>query len=605
MRIFKYLANERTAVIVIILLLFIQAACDLSLPAYTSDIVDVGILQGGIPDSAPYTREEYIALGTDMGKLQTNYMLLAGGKMLGITLIASLDAVIVCLIASLTSARIGRNLRSNIYKKTLSFSHAEIDRFSTASLIIRNTNDIQQIQMALAMIMRMVLYAPILGIGSVIMVMRTKTGMSWIIGVALAFILLIVVLLVKFTMPKFMLLQKLLDRLNRVSREILTGLPVIRAFTREKHEEKRFDTASRELMAAQLFTNRAMSLMMPLMMLVMNIIMITIVWFGAKGIDLGNLKIGDMMAFIAYTMQIVMSFMMLSMMSILLPRANVSAERVDEVINAKLSILDPLKPEDEGHSIWKGEIRFENVSFRFPGANEDVLKNINFTAHAGKTSAIIGSTGSGKSTLINLIPRFYDVTDGSITIDGIDIRKITKEELHNIIGFVPQKAVLFSGNIKSNIKFGNPDITDADMEQAADIAQANEFIIQKEGIWNSPIAQGGFNISGGQKQRLSIARAIAKKPKILIFDDSFSSLDYKTDTMLRRALREKVNHSAVIIVAQRISTVLHADQIIVLNQGEIADIGTHKELMERCGTYIEIAKSQLSEKELRIGGGTA
>jgi len=601
-RIFKYLINVRGSVCIILILLVIQAVCVLLLPAYTSDIVDIGILRGGIPEYSYYTWEEYYTLGTDMGRLQMDYMLRTGGIMLGLTFIATVAEVISGLISSLAAAKICRNLRSEIYKKTLAFSHAEIDRFSVASLITRNTNDIQHIQTALLMIMRIVLYAPVLGIGGVIMTMRMRTGMSWIIGVALVFILLIVILLIKFTMPKFQKLQKILDGLNLISREILTGISVIRAFSREKHEEKRFEKTNKDLMRTQLFTNRVMSSMMPLMMLIMNSILICIVWFGARGAELGNVQLGALLAFTSYAVMIVMAFMMLSFMSVMLPRANVSAGRVEEVLGTSVSILDVAEPMDESRSAFKGEIRFDDVSFRFPNAEEDVLKGISFVASPGEITAIIGSTGSGKSTLVGLIPRFYDVTQGSILVDEIDIRQLSQKKLRSLIGFVPQKAMLFSGDIESNIKFGNPKMSDSDMKQAAEIAQASEFIAQKDNMWGSAVAQGGSNVSGGQRQRLSIARAIAKKPKILIFDDSFSALDYKTDRMLRNALKDNITDAVVIIVAQRISTVLNADQIIVLNQGEIADIGTHEELMARCESYIEIARSQLSDKELRVGG---
>ena len=462
----------------------------------------------------------------------------------------------------------------------LSLSGRETDKFSTASLITRSTNDIQQIQMVLVMLLRMVLYAPILGIGGIIRVMSTHTGMGWIIGVAVGTILMLIILLMNIAMPKFKKMQVLIDKLNLVSREILTGIPVIRAFSRERHEEKRFDAASYNLMKTQLFTNRVMAFMMPTMMLIMNFVTLMIVWFGAKGVGLGNLQVGDMMAFITYTIQIIMSFMILSMVSIMLPRGNVAAERIYEVVSTEPSISDKPVVLDDSLS-GAGLVEFHDVSFRFPGADADVLDHISFQARPGLTTAIIGSTGSGKSTLIHLIPRFYDVTEGSVTIDGVDIRDLSQKKLHSLLGYVPQKGVLFSGDIESNLKFGGDEITDEAMVTAARIAQAEEFIEQKSEKYQSPISQGGTNVSGGQKQRLSIARAIAKNPKIYIFDDSFSALDYKTDVALRRALRDRVRDATVIIVAQRIATILYADQIIVLDEGKIKGIGTHRELLKK------------------------
>jgi ATP-binding cassette subfamily B multidrug efflux pump len=714
MRILRYLAKQKGMVAIIVALLLVQAFCDLSLPAYTSDIVDVGIQQGGIEDAVPsqmrdetwkelslfmtqeemdqvqshyeekedgwyltkvsqeerqqlndifatpmvavyameqqegtiqqvevalnrgmmtkeqlqeqmdeklqemganndsmvqqmavqFVKQEYQAMGLDTDAIQMRYLLFTGGKMVGLTLLSMVMAILAGLIASRVAAGNGMELREKVFSKVVSFSNQEIDQFSTASLITRSTNDIQQIQMVMVLMLRLVLYAPILGIGGIIKVAQTKTGMGWIIAVAVITIMALVGLLVSIAMPKFKKMQSLVDRLNLVSREILTGLSVIRAFSREEHEEARFDVANRDLMSTQLFTNRVMTTMMPAMMLIMNTISILIVWFGGHGVETGTMQVGDMMAFITYTMQIVMAFMMLTMMSIMLPRANVAAERIDQVLATQPTILD--KPDGvDGGRDWKGEVEFHDVSFHFPGAEGDVLEHISFTAKPGQTTAFIGSTGSGKSTLVNLIPRFYDVTEGSITIDGVDLRDMSQHQLHELIGYVPQKGVLFSGTIESNLKFGGDHISDASMEQAADIAQATEFISEKKEGFQSPIAQGGSNVSGGQKQRLSIARAIAKDPKIYIFDDSFSALDYKTDTALRRALSQQVKDATVLIVAQRISTILHADRIIVLEEGRVVGDGTHSQLMQSCETYQEIARSQLSEKELGMEGGDA
>lgn len=548
-----------------------------------------------------FVQEEYGALGVDIGAIQNHYLWTTGGKMLGISILMMAVAIFAGFFAARTSAKIGLNLRERVYKKVVSFSHAELDQFSTASLITRSTNDIQQVQMVSVMLLRMVLYAPILGIGGVIKVAGTRTGMSWIIAVAVVVIMVIVGLLTQVAMPKFKQMQTLVDRVNLVSREILTGVPVIRAFSREKFEEKRFDKANKDLMSTQLFTSRVMNFMMPLMMLVMNGISLMIVWFGAKGIDAGNLMVGDMLAFITYTMQIVMSFLMIAMISVMLPRAGVAADRIEEVLAVIPGIHDKEKTEDEKLSNARGVVRFEHVSFCYPNADTDALSDIDFTAEPGKTTAIIGSTGCGKSTLLNLIPRFYDVTDGKITIDGVDIRDISQHKLRDLLGYVPQKGVLFSGDIESNLKFAGETITDEDMKEAAGIAQATEFIESKPDSYKSEISQGGTNVSGGQKQRLSIARAIAKKPRVFLFDDSFSALDYKTDIVLRKALNEKVKDATVIIVAQRISTILHADQIIVLDEGRIAGIGNHRQLLADCETYQEIAKSQLSEAELKGG----
>ncbi len=713
-KIMKYLGEHKAAVIVIFLLLIVQAYCDLSLPQYMSDIVDIGIQQSGIEYAVPeemraqtmeglclflseddaarlqdsyrqtedgnyslkdlqteelqdleamlglpmvamssvtqetgmevgdlkamlesgqmtkeqvlqaedaakenmgdmsdsiisqkarlMVRQEYEALGYDMGAYQNRYMLRIGGKMLAVSIVMMLAAIVVGLFASRTSAKIGMTLRGRVFHKVVRFSGSEMEQFSTASLITRSTNDIQQVQMVSVLLLRMILYAPIIGVGGVWKVSSTKTGMGWIIGIAVGSIILLVGVLMAVTMPKFKKMQTLVDRLNLVSREILTGVPVIRAFSREKFEEQRFAGANRNLMQTQLFTSRVMSMMMPAMMLIMNGITVMIVWFGAQGVDLGNLQVGDMMAFITYTMQIVMAFLMITMVSVMLPRAGVAADRIEEVIRTKETILDPEDPADEGKANWHGEVAFEDVSFRYPGADEDAICHISFRAKPGQTTAIIGSTGCGKSTVLNLIPRFYDVTAGRITMDGVDIRQMSQKKLRDLIGYVPQKGVLFSGTIASNIGFAG-NVSEAQIREAARIAQAQEFIQEKEEQFDSPIAQGGTNVSGGQKQRLSIARAIAKNPQVYLFDDSFSALDYKTDVTLRRALAEKTKSAVVIIVAQRISTILHADQIIVLEEGEVAGIGTHQELMESCETYQEIARSQLSEQELASQGG--
>lgn len=543
-----------------------------------------------------YLKEAYKNLGMDTDKIQTGYMLRTGGKMLALAAGGMIVSMIVGFLASKVGASTGRDLRGKVFRKVVEFSNGEFDKFSTASLITRSTNDIQQIQMLTVMILRMVLYAPIMGIGGVFKVFHTNVSMSWIIGLAVVLIAMVVMVLFVVAMPKFKILQNLVDRLNLVTREILTGLPVIRAFSTEKHEEERFDQANKDLTKTNLFVNRAMTFMMPTMMLIMNAISILIVWVGANGINDGQMQVGDMMAFIQYTMQIIMAFLMICMISIMLPRAAVSATRVDEVLTSTTLINDPKQPKHlkEG----KGMVEFNHVSFRYPGAEEDVLHDISFTAKPGETTAIIGSTGSGKSTMVNLIPRFYDVTEGKITIDGEDIRNVTQHELRDQLGYVPQKGVLFSGTIASNILYGNPDGSEETMMEAAKVAQAAEFIEEKPKCYDSRISQGGGNVSGGQKQRLSIARAIAKDPKIFIFDDSFSALDYKTDVTLRKALKEHTVNSTVIIVAQRISTILHADQIIVLDEGKVAGIGTHKELLKNCDVYYQIAASQLSEKEL-------
>lgn len=725
-KIFKYLKQSAGWVMVVLMLLGLQAYCDLSLPQYTSDIVDVGIQQGGISHAAPevirqtemekiclfledrdkqtveasyemiskenlseeeyeryvkqypqlrtesllvrkdldrkaleeldevlekpealvmmtekqgidvsalppeallameqelsvqeelsdsilsqmgisYVRTEYEAVGLDTGSLQTKYLVSSGLKMLGVALLAMAASILVCLIAARVAASTGMRLRGQVFAKVMSFSGGEMDRFSTSSLITRSTNDIQQVQMVIVLLLRMVFYAPIIGIGGLVRVIRSGVSMAWIIGVAVAAVSCLVVILMVVAMPKFKKMQKLVDRLNLVAREILTGLPVIRAFSREKYEEKRFDGANRDLTKTMLFTNRCMALMMPAMMFIMNGITVLIIWTGAHGIDNGNLQVGDMMAFITYTMQIVMAFLMITMVSIMLPRAAVAAKRIDEVLTTEVSITEkktPVRlPQDA-----KGVVAFEHVSFRYPGAENDVLHDLSFTAKPGETTAFIGSTGSGKSTLVNLLPRLYDVTEGSIKVDGVDIRDLSLKELREQIGFVPQKGILFSGTIASNLRFGRRDATDEEIRKAASIAQAADFVEEKPDKYESHIAQGGANVSGGQKQRLSIARAVAKKPKIYVFDDSFSALDFKTDSALRRALNVHVADSTRLIVAQRVSTILHAEQIIVLDEGRIAGMGTHEELLRTCEVYRQIAESQLSAEELSGAGKEA
>lgn len=713
-KLFKFLKPHIAAVAAILCVLIVQAYCDLSLPSYTSDIVNIGIQQGGVDESIPeviggeewehlllfvpsedqqtvreayrfaksqdydysgdvyelreeikkdedslsrlaevlgrpmllaegiksqdssgqmeeqmkhmneeqrdaligqmqeqtdempdtmvqqaattYIRSVYEALNLDTDAIQTRYILTTGGKMLALAALGMLASILVGLMASRVAASVGREARGKVFRKVVGFSNGEFDKFSTASLITRSTNDIQQIQMLTVMILRMILYAPIMAVGGIWKVFNTNVDMSWIIALAVGLILCIVIVLFIVVMPKFKIVQNMVDRLNLVSREILTGLQVIRAFGTEKYEEKRFDKANTDLTKLNLFVNRAMTFMMPAMMLVMNGISVLIVWTGAHSVDAGAMQVGDMMAFIQYTMQIIMAFLMICIISVMLPRAAVSAERVDEVLNSETAIRDSETPEKLGES--RGEIAFEHVSFRYPGAEEDVLHDLTFTAKPGQTTAIIGSTGSGKSTLINLIPRFYDVTEGKITMDGHDIRNIRQHELRDQIGYVPQKGVLFSGDIASNILYGNPRGSEEEMAEAARIAQAEDFILEKKNQYKSHISQGGSNVSGGQKQRLSIARAIAKNPRVYIFDDSFSALDYKTDVAVRSALRHKTKDSTVLIVAQRISTILHAEQIIVLDDGKIAGIGTHRELLKNCDAYYQIAVSQLSEQEL-------
>ncbi|RGR59089.1 ABC transporter ATP-binding protein [Dorea formicigenerans] len=545
-----------------------------------------------------YVKSTYEQIGMDTGHMSTVYILKTGAKMLGLAALGMAASILACLMASRVGSKVGRGLRRDTFRKVIGFSNAEFDKFSTASLITRSTNDIQQIQLLTVMILRIVLYAPIMAIGGILKVSKTNVDMFWIIGLAVLLIVMVVAVLFIVVMPKFKIVQNMVDKLNLVSREILTGLPVIRAFHTEKHEEERFDKANKDLTKLNLFVNRAMTFMMPTMMLVMNGITVLIVWVGGHSINDGAMQVGDMMAFIQYAMQIIMSFLMICMISVMLPRAAVSAERVDEVLKSETKIHDPKEPKTLPKN-GKGEVAFEHVSFHYPGAEEDVLHDITFTAKPGETTAFIGSTGCGKSTLVNLIPRFYDVTEGKITIDGQDVRDLTQHELREKLGYVPQKGVLFSGNIASNIMFGNPAGSEQEMTEAAQIAQAVEFIDTKPERYKSPISQGGANVSGGQKQRLSIARAIAKHPDVYIFDDSFSALDYKTDTVLRSALKEKTTDSVVLIVAQRISTILHAEQIIVLDDGKIVGKGTHEELLKTCDAYYQIVASQLSESELK------
>ena len=564
-------------------------------------------MESSIKEQAAVTEVKnlYSKMGIDTDKIQNNYILFQGLQMLGVALISMLSAISIMLLSSRVAAKLGKTLREKVFKKVLKFSTGELNKFSTASLITRSTNDIQQIQMLIAILFRVVVYAPIIGIGGFIKVLTTSdNSMAWIIGVAILAVLFIVITLFIVAMPRFRKLQELTDKLNLVSREILSGLQVIRAFNKEKKEEKRFDVANNDLMKTNIFVNRAMSMMMPLLMFVMNSIMVLIIWVGGHNVDQGIMQVGDMMAFIQYTMQIVMAFLMISMISIMLPRASVSARRINEVLETESSIKD--KPENELKKFdenKKGLVEFKDVSFRYPDADTEILEDITFTAEPGKTTAIIGSTGSGKSTIVNLIPRFYDVTGGELLIDGVNVKDVAQKDLRDIIGFVPQKGLLFSGTIESNIKYSDDNMSDEKMYEAARIAQATEFIETKEKKYQDPIAQGGGNVSGGQKQRLSIARAIAKDPEIFVFDDSFSALDLKTDSALREALKEKTQDKTVIIVAQRISTILNADQIIVLEEGKVVGIGTHEELIKNNETYRQIALSQLSEEELNKKGG--
>ena len=542
-------------------------------------------------------KNEYEAIGINIEKLQNNYIFKSGAAMLGIALISLLATIVVGFIGSRVGAGIGRSLRKDVFRKVVSFSNVEFDKFSTASLITRSTNDIQQIQNFTVMFVRMILYAPILGIGGVLKVLNTDTSMAWIIGVAVVAILLVIIVLFSLAIPRFKKVQKLVDKLNLVTRESLVGMLVIRAFSNQKVEEKRFDEINIDLRKTNTFVNRIMSVMMPTMMLIMNMITILIVWVGSHNIDAGVMQVGDMMAFIQYSMQIIMSFLMLSMLSVILPRASVSASRIGEILSTDVAIKDSKETREFDEDKY-GEVEFKNVSFKYPDAEDNVISNINFVAKPGQTTAFIGSTGSGKSTLINLIPRFFDVTEGEILLNGVDIRNINQHKLRDEIGYVPQKAVLFSGTIDSNIRYGAEDSTKEDIREAASIAQAMEFIESKPDKFETEISQGGTNVSGGQKQRLSIARALAKKPKIFIFDDSFSALDLKTDAKLRKELKSKTKDATVLIVAQRISTILHADQIVVLDEGKVVGIGTHDELMKNCEVYKQIALSQLSKEEL-------
>ena len=717
-KLMKYLKKSAGYIVLIIGLLFLQAYCDLSLPDYTSNIVNVGIQQKGIKDSVPekirktsmdslklfmdnderetvesfyeeegddlvlkdkvssddreklntifgrsmmivssltsdsdeakaalakmeipegtdpvaalskmpeealtavkekisekidkmqdsiitqagvsYVRAEYEAMGEDVDAIQMDYMKSTGIRMMLMALVIMVAAVSVVFLSSRVAASLGHDLRGMVYNKVIGFSSREYHKFSTASLITRCTNDIQQIQQVMTMMFRIVLYAPILGIGGVLHVLNTDSSMTWILGVGVVLILFVIGMLFMIAMPKFTALQTLIDKLNLVTREILTGIPVIRAFSREEHEEERFEKANRALTKTNLFVNRCMTFMMPTMMLIMNGISVLIIYSGSYAVDNGSMQVGDVMAFIQYAMQIIMSFLMITAMSIMLPRANVSAKRINEVLDTEVSVCDPESPVKPSENV-KGEIEFDHVSFAYPEAGENVITDISFKAERGETVAIIGSTGSGKSTLINLIPRFYDATEGSVKIDGVDVRNMTQKDVRDRIGYVPQKGVLFSGTIDSNIRYGKTEISDDAVKEAAEVAQATEFIDIKPEKYQSPIAQGGTNVSGGQKQRLSIARAIAKDPEIFIFDDSFSALDFKTDSTLRKALKEHTKEATTIIVAQRISTILNADKIIVLDDGHMAGIGTHRELLKSCEVYRQIAMSQLSEEEL-------
>ncbi len=717
-KLMKYLKKSAGYIVLIIALLFVQAYCDLSLPDYTSKIINVGIQQKGIEDSVPEklrdstmenlrlfmdddqkeeveanynkkddvwvlkddisddTREdlnedfskammilsafsgdsdqakqmlaqmglpedtdpltvlsqlpeealqqiidqvdekledmpesivtqagvsfvasEYEALDMDVDAMQMHYLLMAGLKMLAMALVIMAAAVSITFISSRVAGRLGHDLRNSIYRKVMSFSSKEYNKFSTASLITRSTNDVQQVQQVMAMMFRIVLYAPILGIGGVIKVLQTDSSMTWILAVAVGLILMVIIVLFQVAMPKFTKLQTLIDRLNLVSREILTGIPVIRAFSREKHEEDRFEKANIDLTKTNLFVNRCMTFMMPIMMLIMNGTSVLIIYNGSYAVDNGTMQVGNVMAFIQYAMQIIMAFLMITAMSIMLPRANVAAGRIDEVLKTEVSIEDPKAPVKPAEEL-RGQVEFDHVSFAYPDAGENVLTDISFKAKRGQTVAVIGSTGSGKSSLVNLIPRFYDVTEGSVKVDGVDVRDMTQKDLRDKLGYVPQKGVLFSGTIDSNIRYGKPEIDESQVKKAAEVAQATEFILSKAETYDSPVSQGGTNVSGGQKQRLSIARAIAKDPEIFIFDDSFSALDFKTDSQLRKALKEHTKDATTIIVAQRISTILNADQIIVLEDGHMAGIGTHKELLANCEVYGQIARSQLSEEEL-------
>lgn len=575
------------------------------LPQETRDQISETVMEkfGSMPDTmisqytVAFVQNEYEALGIDLGQMQIRYIMKTGGSMLLLALLGMAASVCVTFCSARVAATVAHDLRNDVYRKVIGFTNEEFNRFSTASLITRSTNDIQQIQMLLALGFRIVLYSPILGIGGVLKVLQSDASMSWIIALAVVLILMVIIVLFKVAMPRFTKLQTLIDRVNLVTREILSGIMVTRAFSAEKHEEERFEEANHSLMKTNLFVNRCMTFMMPIMTLIMNGVSVLIVYKGSYAIDGGTLQVGDMMAFIQYAMQIIMSFLMITMISIMIPRANVAGKRIYEVLSTEATIRDPEQPKTPDENV-KGIVEFDHVSFAYPDADEKVLEDISFKAEKGQTVAFIGSTGSGKSTLVNLIPRFFDVTEGSVRVDGIDVRDMTKKDLCGRLGYVPQKSVLFSGTIDSNIRYGRPEAADEEVKEAAAIAQSTDFIEAKDEQYQSPIAQGGTNVSGGQKQRLSIARAVAKKPEILIFDDSFSALDYKTDVALRRALKEHTKDTTTLIVAQRISTILHADQIIVLDEGRMAGKGTHEELMKNCEVYRQIATSQLSEEEL-------
>lgn len=577
-KIFSYLGEHPCAVGIIVLFLMIQAGCEILLPQFTANLVDIGVQNGDM---------EYL-------KGACIKMVLLSALMMGAACGAG-------FVAARTGAAIGRDLRGRVFRKVISFSSGEISRFSTASLITRCTNDVQQITMVCIMLLRMVLYAPVIGTAGIVMVVMSRTGMAWIIVLVVAAIIFVVMFLMRLALPKFQAMQKLVDQLNLISREILTGIPVIRAFNRQQEEEKRFESANMNLMKTQLFANRVMSFMMPCMMIIMNGISVLVVWVGSYGVDQGRLQVGDMIAFITYAMMIVMAFMMITMISIMLPRAGVAAGRINEVLGTESAVADPAEPVEIHPDEAAGEIRFEHVSFRYPNAGKDVLHDLTFTAPAHKTTAIIGGTGSGKSTVISLIPRFYDATEGRILIDGVDVRSMRQKDLRDLMGYVPQKGILFSGTVASNLRFADDGISDDVIRMAAETAQAAEFIEAKPEGYNSPVAQNGSNISGGQRQRLAIARAVARQPKIFLFDDSFSALDFRTDAAVRRALGEKTKDATVVIVAQRISTIMHADRIIVLDEGQIVGMGTHSELLESCSQYREIAVSQLSEEELKGG----
>ena len=547
-----------------------------------------------------YVSQEYEAQGISLSDVQNSYLASMSLKMFGLCAVSLVATILTGAVASHTACTIARDLRRKTFDQVMHFSPAEVGKFSQASLITRCTNDIQQIQMATTLFIRMVLMAPIMGVVAIMRVLATHTGLEWTIGIAVIAVSAVVGVLMGLTMPKFKKMQTYVDRVNLVAREMLDGVMPIRAFGRQSHELERFDGASRDLMDTQLFTNRAMSFMMPLMMFVMNCVTVLIVWAGSHGVSDGVMQVGDMMAFISYTMQIVMAFMILTMVSVMLPRAEVAAERVEDVLSTQSSIREPAHPKLPAASAPRGELAFHNVSFQYPDAREDVIGGVDFTVHAGETLGIIGSTGSGKSTLVQLIPRLYDVTGGKVTLDGVDVRDMPLSELRRRVGYIPQQGMLFSGTVESNLKFAGESVSDDDMRRAADIAQATEFIEQREGAWDSEISQGGSNVSGGQRQRLSIARALAKRPEVIVFDDSFSALDYKTDALLREQLAAHEKDSAVVVVAQRIATIMHADQVIVLDEGRVVGQGTHEQLLRSCPAYLEIAQSQLSAAELGL-----